>query len=427
MRFYRQSYSKKLPKNRYAEYLPFKGSNDKIIDEGIAIYFQKPHSYTGEDVLEFQCHGGSVVLDLLLNEILKSGLARQAQAGEFTERAFLNGKIDLTQAEAIADLINATSEKAAISAINSLQGAFSNKIKELNEKLIKLRTYVEATIDFPDESIDFIDDGQVLIGLNELTKELEAIRKTANQGVLLQEGLRIVIAGQPNAGKSSLLNLLSGKESAIVTDIAGTTRDVLKEQINIDGMPLHIIDTAGLRNHTNDIVEKIGIDRAWKEIETANRILFVFDSTQKDYEEQINLFNLIKDKTNNKIAFSIIYNKLDLVTDFVPPKEFTDIASIKISAKDANSLDVIKEHLKQCAGYDNSTEGVFSARRRHIVSLQKAEDHIQTAIELIQNQSMFELSAEELRSTQQCLNEILGEYTADDLLGNIFNTFCVGK
>ncbi len=417
----------KIPKVRYAEYLPFKRQDGSIIDEGIALLFKNPNSFTGEDIIEFQCHGGTVVLDMLLKEILSLGYTRQALPGEFSQRAFLNGKIDLTQAEAIADLINATSVQAANSAMNSLQGQFSEKIHVLNQELIKLRTYVEATIDFPDESIDFIEDGKVVTGLTQLQQHIKEILIKAKQGVILQEGIRIVIAGRPNAGKSSLLNALCQRDCAIVTDIEGTTRDVLRENINIDGMPLHIIDTAGLRHHSSDIVEKIGIDRAWNEILTANRILFVYDVTKDDPSEQLQLFQDIKDKTQDSIKFSIICNKTDLKPNFVLPDLLKEYPCINISAKEQLGMDTLREHLKECAGFNSSTEGVFSARRRHITALEKALAHIQQGLELIASGNDLELSAEEMREAQQCLNEILGRFTADDLLSEIFNTFCIGK
>lgn len=421
----------KLPRNRYAEYCPFKRKDNSIIDEGIALFFKGPNSFTGEDVVEFQCHGGPIVIDMLLKEILSYDYIRQALPGEFSERAFLNGKLDLAQAEAIADLINASSEQAAQSAVNSLQGTFSKLINKLNDKLIKLRTYVEATIDFPDESIDFIEDGKVISSLNELSKEITIILDKAKQGVILQEGIKLVIAGQPNVGKSSLLNSLCERDCAIVTEIEGTTRDILKENINIDGLPLHIIDTAGLRMHTSDIVEKIGIDRAWKEIMEANRILFVYD-VSRDLETngtnpQLVLFKKILEKTENKIAFSIICNKYDLNKNYLLPKEFDNYEIVEISAKNNLGIDKLKQHLKDCAGLSNNTEGLFSARRRHITSLEHALCHLKLSLELIENESNFEISAEEMREAQQNLNDILGRFTADNLLSEIFNTFCIGK
>lgn len=416
-----------IPKPRYAVFQPFYGQQKQVIDEGIAILFKGPNSYTGEDVLELQCHGGHIVMDMLLSAVLTTGLARQAEAGEFTERAFLNGKIDLSQAEAIADLINASSAQAASSAVNSMQGVFSRLVNDLNDRIIRLRTYVEATIDFPDESIDFIDDGQVMTGLLALSQDLQQIMHTAKQGLILQEGLKIVIAGRPNAGKSSLLNLLCGQECAIVTDIEGTTRDVLRENITIDGMPLHIVDTAGLRTHTSDVVEKIGIERAWNEIMDADRILFVYDVSREDPLEQLALYESIKAKTKGQIPFSIICNKVDIHPTYTLPDEFKDLAHIAISANNRESLATLHSHLKECAGFENTSEGVFSARRRHITALESADKHLNKAIELVKEQNMFELSAEELRLAHNNLNEILGRYTADDLLGNIFNTFCVGK
>jgi tRNA modification GTPase len=421
----------KYPKNRFAEYCPFRNKYGHIIDEGICLFFKSPNSFTGEDVVEFQCHGGPVVLDMLMQEILNTNMVRQAKPGEFSERAFLNGKIDLTQAEAIADLINASSEQAAQSAINSLQGTFSSLINNLNEELIKLRTYVEATIDFPDESIDFINDGQVLIGLNKLISSIQQILNTAKQGLILQEGIKIVIAGRPNAGKSSLLNSLCEKECAIVTEIEGTTRDVLRENINIDGMPIHIIDTAGLRNHTSDIVEKIGIDKAWNEIIHANRILFIYDiskvNSTNTVDPQIELYSTIKSKTENKIPFTIILNKIDLVTEYEIPTIFKEENVIKISAKHNDGIAKLKEHLKKVAGFSNNTEGVFSARRRHVTALEQAINHLTISLEMIKNGNNFEISAEEMREAQQNLNEILGKFSADDLLSEIFNTFCIGK
>lgn len=271
----------KIPKPRYADYLPFKDENGTTLDQGIALYFPGPNSFTGEDVLELQGHGGPVILDLLLKRILSINGLRIANPGEFSERAFLNDKLDLAQAEAIADLIDASSEQAARSAMNSLQGVFSGQVHQLVEALTHLRIYVEAAIDFPDEEIDFLSDGIIEAKLNEVIAELNTVRSQAHQGSLLREGMKVVIAGRPNAGKSSLLNALAGRDAAIVTDIAGTTRDVLREHIHIDGMPLHIIDTAGLREST-DKVERIGIERAWQEIEQADRVLFMVDGTTTD-------------------------------------------------------------------------------------------------------------------------------------------------
>ncbi|MBR1925162.1 MAG: tRNA uridine-5-carboxymethylaminomethyl(34) synthesis GTPase MnmE [Ruminobacter sp.] len=418
----------RLTTDHVATYLKFKGFNNEILDEGITIFFKGPHSFTGDDIVEFQCHGGPVIMDLILKEVLSIEGIRQAGPGEFSKRAFLNGKIDLTQAEAIIDLINASSTTAALSATRSLQGCFSQKINEINDELIHLRTYVEATIDFPDESIDFINDGQVKEQLNVIQNHLTKILKEAEQGVILQEGMKIVIAGKPNAGKSSLLNALCGKNLAIVTDIEGTTRDVIHENIDIDGLPLHIVDTAGLRSHTSDIIEQIGISRAWEEINNANRILFVYDVSRTDDAEQLTQFIDIRNKTGNSVPFTIICNKIDLVGRSPElPNELSAYTQIPLCAKTGQGLNELKDHLKQCIGYTNTTEGLFSARRRHLQAIEKAQNCINTALELINNSSAFELCAEELRNAQNYLGEILGRFTADDLLGKIFNTFCVGK
>ncbi|WP_294494314.1 tRNA uridine-5-carboxymethylaminomethyl(34) synthesis GTPase MnmE [uncultured Ruminobacter sp.] len=416
-----------LPPDHMAVLQKFKSSNGDVLDEGITLYFKAPHSFTGDDIVEFQCHGGPVIMDMLLKEILNIPDVRQAGPGEFTQRAFLNGKIDLAQAEAIIDLINASSEKAALSASRSLQGVFSEKINNINDRLIKLRTYVEATIDFPDESIDFINDGQVEKEMHVLVDAITSLLNEARQGVILQEGIKIVIAGRPNAGKSSLLNALCGKDLAIVTNIEGTTRDAIHENIDIDGLPLHIVDTAGLRSHTSDLVEQIGINRAWNEIEEADRILFVFDVSRNEDTEQLKLFKDISERTGNKVPFSIICNKTDLVSDYSIPNELSNYPQIPFCSKDLTGMDNLREHLKKCAGYNNTTEGLFSARRRHLESLEEALVHLQKGIELINCMSAFELCAEELRNAQNNLNDILGRFTADDLLGKIFSTFCVGK
>ncbi|WP_019000547.1 tRNA uridine-5-carboxymethylaminomethyl(34) synthesis GTPase MnmE [Succinimonas amylolytica] len=415
------------PSPRYAHYSDFVDENNNKIDEGLVIYFISPHSYTGEDIVEFQCHGGPVVLNRLMQEILKDSSIRQASPGEFTKRAFLNGKIDLTQAEAIQDLINATSIQASKSAINSLSGAFSNKINELLEILIKLRTFVEASIDFPDESIDFVNEGNVMNELHVLKNQIEEIKNTAKQGILLTEGVNIVIAGRPNAGKSSLLNELLGVERAIVTDIAGTTRDTIKETINIDGLPVHIIDTAGLRKNTDNTVEKIGINRSWNEIHRASRILFLFDISDNDNKEQINLFKEIIKNTENNTPCTILFNKIDKNPDFKVPEELKTFSFLKISVKEKSGISELKEHIKYFAGYTNSTEGIFSARRRHLIAIDKVLNSLNNAENNIINNENLEIAAEDLRIAQNNLNEITGKYTADDLLGSIFNTFCVGK
>ncbi|OWD98493.1 tRNA uridine(34) 5-carboxymethylaminomethyl synthesis GTPase MnmE, partial [Escherichia coli] len=301
----------KLPKPRYADYLPFKDADGSVLDQGIALWFPGPNSFTGEDVLELQGHGGPVILDLLLKRILTIPGLRIARPGEFSERAFLNDKLDLAQAEAIADLIDASSEQAARSALNSLQGAFSARVNHLVEALTHLRIYVEAAIDFPDEEIDFLSDGKIEAQLNDVIADLDAVRAEARQGSLLREGMKVVIAGRPNAGKSSLLNALAGREAAIVTDIAGTTRDVLREHIHIDGMPLHIIDTAGLRE-ASDEVERIGIERAWQEIEQADRVLFMVDGTTTDAVDPAEIWPEFIARLPAKLPITVVRNKADI-------------------------------------------------------------------------------------------------------------------
>lgn len=417
----------RLPGDHRAVLLKFKNGRGDILDEGITLYFKSPRSYTGEDVVEFQCHGGPVVMDMLLREILRLPGVRQAEPGEFTKTAFLNGKIDLTRAEAITDLINASSERAALSASRSLQGVFARKIEAVNAKLTRLRTYVEAAIDFPDESIDFVGDGKVEEGIREIAGDLGNLLAEAKQGVILREGIKLVIAGRPNAGKSSLLNALCGSDLAIVTSVEGTTRDAIHENIDIDGLPLHIVDTAGLRSHTSDIVEQIGIDRAWNEIKGADRILFVYDVSKTDDPEQLRLFREIREKTADALPFTVVCNKTDLAGAYTLPGELGRYPRVAICAKTSAGVAELREHLKKSAEYSNTAEGVFSARRRHLDSLEKALDSLGKALGLMNEASAFELCAEELRNAHDRLGDILGRFTADDLLGEIFGTFCVGK
>ncbi len=410
----------KLPEVRKADYLPFRNASGDIIDSGIALLFARPNSFTGEDILELQAHGGPVVLDMLLARVLQLG-ARPARAGEFSEQAFLNDKIDLAQAEAVADLIEAESEEAAKAAVRSLQGEFSANIHQLVEQLIELRLYVEASLDFPEEEIDFLSDGKVEAKLSVIEQALNQVFRSARQGSLLREGMTLVIAGRPNAGKSSLLNQLAGKESAIVTDIAGTTRDVLREHIQIDGLPLHVIDTAGLRE-SDDPVEQEGVRRAWKEIEQADRILLLVDDTQRENDHLA-----IEDKLPSHIGVTRIFNKIDLSKrnpEIIITENETDIA---LSAKSGEGMALLKEHLKTCMGYEQSNEGRFMARRRHIDALQQADNHLQNARYNLIELHAGELMAEELRLAQEQLNQITGEFTSDDLLGRIFSSFCIGK
>jgi len=364
----------KLPAPRQAEYLTFI-DQQQVLDQGIAIFFKGPHSFTGEDVLELQGHGGQIVLDMLLKAILKLPDVRIAAPGEFSERAFLNDKLDLTQAEAIADLIDASSEQAARSALRSLQGEFSQKIQTLVDGVIHLRMYVEAAIDFPEEEIDFLSDGKVQGDLRHIVTQLEHVREQAKQGSILREGMRVVIAGRPNAGKSSLLNALAGRDAAIVTDIAGTTRDVLKEHIHIDGMPLHIIDTAGLRE-SPDKVEQIGIERAWQEIKQADRVLLVVDSTETTEADPDKIWPDFTQKLPDKMGLTLIRNKADLSGENVQQQEINGNTVLHISASEKQGINLLAEHLKDCMGFNTGAEGQIIARRRHINALEKAAEHI---------------------------------------------------
>ncbi|HEH9400754.1 TPA: tRNA uridine-5-carboxymethylaminomethyl(34) synthesis GTPase MnmE [Aeromonas sobria] len=416
----------KLPRVRYAEYLPFKDEQGQVLDQGIALLFKAPNSFTGEDVLELQGHGGPVIMDMLIRRILQIDGIRPARPGEFSERAFINDKLDLAQAEAIADLIEASSEQAARSAMHSLQGQFSSKIQLLVESLIRLRIYVEAAIDFPDEEIDFLSDGKVAGDLYTIMAELDGVRGEAKQGALLREGMKVVIAGRPNAGKSSLLNALAGRESAIVTEIAGTTRDVLREHIHLDGMPLHIIDTAGLRD-TQDQVEKIGIERAWAEIEQADRVLFMVDGTTTDAIDPREIWPEFVDRLPKNIGLTVIRNKADLTGEELAPSQELGHAVYRISAKTELGLPALREHLKACMGFQGNTEGGFMARRRHLDALERAAERLLIAKDQLEIYVAGELVAEELRLAQESLSEITGEFSSDDLLGRIFSSFCIGK
>ena len=416
----------KLPKARYAEYLPFLANDGSTLDEGIALFFPNPHSFTGEDVLELQGHGGPVILDILLKRILEISGVRIARPGEFSERAFLNDKLDLAQAEAIADLIDASSEQAAKSAISSLQGVFSKKVNALVESLIHLRIFTEAAIDFPEEEIDFLSDGKIEAELNQVIERLNEVRQEAKQGSLLREGMKVVIAGRPNAGKSSLLNALAGRDAAIVTNIAGTTRDVLREHIHIDGMPLHIIDTAGLRE-ASDEVERIGIERAWQEIEQADRVLFMVDSTTTNETNPEKLWPEFIERLPKNIPVTVIRNKADLTGEVLGYSEEEGYALIQLSARTGEGVTLLREHLKQAMGFSSSTEGGFLARRRHLQALEKASEHLTNGQYQLTTFHAGELLAEELRLAQEALSEITGQFTSDDLLGRIFSSFCIGK
>lgn len=407
----------KIPKPRYADYLAFLDQNNETIDSGLALYFVAPNSFTGEDILELQGHGGPVVMDLLLQRVISLG-ARIAKPGEFSERAFLNDKVDLAQAEAIADLIEAGSEQAAKSAVKSLQGEFSRWIDESVEALTHLRMYVEAAIDFPEEEIDFLSDGHVTQSLETILAEIDKIFASAQQGVLLRDGMRVVLIGQPNTGKSSLLNALAGRDSAIVTHIAGTTRDVLREEINIDGMPLHVIDTAGLRE-SGDVVEQEGIKRTWREIEQADRALLLVDDKAGMTMED----DAILQKLPTSLEVTIVRNKIDLSG----AKATEQNKEIALSAKSGEGVALLRDHLKKIMGYTGLTEGVFLARRRHLDALIRAKELVINGQTQLQESKAGELLAEDLRQAQNALGEITGHVSSDALLGKIFSSFCIGK
>lgn len=406
------------PAPRHAAYLDFKQANGDLIDRGIAIFYPNPHSYTGEDVLELQAHGGTALMQILLARCISLG-ARQAEPGEFTRRAYLNDKMDLAQAEAVADVINAATQEAAQSAVRSLSGEFSLHINTLLSKLVDLRMYVEACLDFPEEEIDFITQGRVAEKLSAIINELQAVFAKAKQGSLLREGINVVLVGQPNVGKSSLMNQLAGEEVAIVTSIAGTTRDTIKNAIQINGVPLHIIDTAGLRE-TDDEVEKFGIARTWATLETAHIALLLVDATHGITETEKSILERLPQKTR-KIW---VHNKIDMTKEPALVQEKAHAAHVYISAKTGLGVDLLKAELLKLAGYQNHSEGVFMARARHLQALDMVDTHLQRA----QNQmTSAELVAEELRLAQEALSTITGEFTPDDLLGEIFSKFCIGK
>jgi len=411
------SQQKKLPPRR-AVFSSFYDESGKILDEGLLLYFSTPNSFTGEDVIELQLHGSPVIIDLLLQTCVHHG-ARLARPGEFSERAFHNGKIDLAQAEAIADLIESGTETAARMATRSLQGVFSEYIHELVEQLIHLRMYVEAAIDFPEEEIDFLSDGKVQNDLQNIIDKLDEVMEKAKQGSLIKEGMTLVIAGQPNAGKSSLMNALAGNELAIVTNVPGTTRDVLREKIQIDGMPVHLIDTAGIRQSDNE-VEIEGIRRAQQQLQQADHILWVYDAVNDP--DHLNFAN-----TNlpGNVAVTFLRNKIDKLNE-TPVKNEAE-KQISISAKTGDGMELLREHLKNVMGYRGEESGEFLARRRHIEVLKRAKKSLDQANSALNEMQAGEILAEELRLTQNALNEITGEFTSDDLLGKIFSSFCIGK
>ena len=413
---------------REATYLGFQDGAGGVIDRGLALYFEGPNSYTGEDVLELQAHGGPVVLQLLVARCMAVGQAkglRMARPGEFTERAFLNDKIDLTQAEAIADLIDASTEAAARSASRSLSGVFSKEIHALRDALIHLRMLVEATLDFPEEEIDFLKKADAQGQLERLQHALGRVQQSATQGALLREGIKVVIAGQPNAGKSSLLNALAGAELAIVTPIAGTTRDRVEQTIQIEGVPVHMVDTAGLR-YSDDVVEQMGIARAWEAIEDADAVLFIHDLTRIDAINYIaadaDITRALDLKLSKNTPVIDIWNKIDSVDSTA------NRPGITLSAKTGVGLAELRQALLKAAGWQAQAGGIFIARERHVQALRRVQQHLETAAEHLRAQAQsLDLLAEDLRLGQNALSEITGEFTSDDLLGVIFSKFCIGK
>lgn len=420
----------KIPKPRYAKYSKFYGKHNLPIDEGIALWFPKPNSFTGEDVLELQGHGGPIVLDIMIQYIISSTPnTRIANPGEFSERAFLNDKLDLIQAEAIADLINANSEQAARSAMNCIQGFFSAEIKLVKEKLIYLQTYIEASIDFPEEEIDFLSNKKIKNLLNLIISDINRIFQESKQGSLLRESIQIVLAGVPNAGKSSLLNSLAKRDIAIVTDIEGTTRDLLHEYITVDGITLKIIDTAGLRKVINDDIELIGINKALQAIQQADHILFIVDINNIDNHPISKIWQDLNLKIPISVPITVIYNKVDTTDETIGMTTFNGQTIIKLSAKTGEGINILIQHLKNISQWNNNIEGKFLARRRHLRALELVLINLKE-IQYKINESYdynIELISEKIRLSQQALSEITGEFTNENLLENIFSNFCIGK
>jgi tRNA modification GTPase len=414
---------------RHATYGAFLDADHHPIDHGIALYFNAPHSYTGEHVLELQGHGGPVVLQLLLRRCLQVGAhlnVRMAQAGEFTERAFLNDKMDLAQAEAVADLIEASTEAAAKSAVKSLSGEFSSKIHDLVKQVVHLRMLVEATLDFPEEEIDFLKKADAFGQLERIQTQLAAVLATAKQGVLLRDGVNVVLVGQPNVGKSSLLNALAGQDIAIVTPIAGTTRDTVTQAVQIDGVPLNIIDTAGLRE-TDDVVEKIGIERTWAAVAKADVVLHLQDLNDTS-DADADLLTRLQQHTPSDTPLLTLTNKADLLTETQSAALQTDEQHLILSAKTGAGLGELRERLLQIVGFEKTQTDTFIARERHLTALRAADEHLQAAyLHALTAAEALDLFAEELRLAQESLNLITGAFTADDLLGVIFSSFCIGK
>jgi tRNA modification GTPase len=411
-----------LPKPRLATLTPFLDKAGESIDVGLALFFPGPHSYTGEHILELQGHGGPVVVERLVERCLELG-ARRAKPGEFTERAFHNDKIDLAQAEAVADLIDAGSREAARAAMRSLQGEFSSMVQGLTDALIDLRTYVEAAIDFPEEEVDFLGDRELQERLTAVRGHFDAVAAAAGQGRLLRDGITVVLAGRPNTGKSSLLNRLAGYDAAIVTPIPGTTRDVLRERIDIDGLPLHVLDTAGLRD-SDDEVEAEGVRRARAEMSRADRVLFVIDCADDPGGQA---FSEQRDRLPADVPVTLVFNKVDLGEGLPVSDTISGPPRVHVSARTGKGLDLLRAHLKDSVSFQNAGSGSISARRRHLEALARARASVENAAAQLEQHRAGELVAEELRVGQQALDEITGVFTADDLLGRIFGSFCIGK
>jgi tRNA modification GTPase len=419
-----------LPAPRRARFSSFLDAQGGSVDEGLALYFPAPASYTGEHVLELQGHGGTLVVDMVLKRLLELG-CRMARPGEFSERAFLNGKIDIAQAEAIADLIDAGTAAAARAAVRSLQGEFSARVDDLKTRITELRAYVEAAIDFPDEEIDFLSDKALGERLAAVFAAFDSITAAALQGALLREGLNVVIAGKPNAGKSSLLNRLAGEEVAIVTDVPGTTRDVLRQHVNLDGLPLNLVDTAGLRIAT-DVVEAEGVRRARNEMAHADRVLYLVDAViagtaGTEGEKDSAQWGDEPEQLPAGVPVTLVFNKIDLTGAPAQLDETARPPRVFLSARTGAGLELLRSHLKASAGYRELDSGAFAARRRHLDALSRARQHVQSAADILSSTRAFELFAEDLRLAQHALGEITGEFTSEDLLGEIFGSFCIGK
>lgn len=411
-----------LPQPRHATLARFLDKAGEPIDVGLALFFPGPHSYTGEHVIELQGHGGPVVVERLVARCIEIG-ARRARPGEFTERAYLNDKIDLAQAEAVADLIDAGSQEAARAAMRSLQGEFSSMVQGLTDALVDLRTYVEAAIDFPEEEVDFLGDMELRERLATVRGHFDGVTAAASQGRLLRDGLTVVLAGRPNAGKSSLLNRLAGHDAAIVTPIPGTTRDVLRERIDIDGLPLHVLDTAGLRD-SEDLVEIEGVRRATAEMSRADRILFIIDCGD---DPEAKAFAEQRSRLPDDVPVTLVFNKMDLATGLPVSDAISGPPRLYVSARAGTGIAELRAHLKSTVSYQSAGSGTISARRRHLEALAKARRCVEQAAAQLDQRRAGELVAEELRLAQQALDEITGVFTADDLLGRIFGSFCIGK